>query len=531
MARPLALCAAIAALLLAVAGAGGAATQQTPKRGGTLVIATRTESEPACLNPLNTSCGSPFELRAVLAGAFEEQPDGTLRPNVASAELVAREPFTLVYHIRPEVSWSDGAPIGARDFAFTYRALRRYQQDSYESQHVRSVRVLDRKTVEVVLRAPAIDWRLLFSVVLPSHALAGADLERAWRDGIDNPKTGAPIASGPFLVGPWKRGRALALVRNPRYWGPHVAYLRGVTYRFMPADDTAESVLRGEADMVDPFSARLQSEHLELVGKPGIRVLTVPSSSWEQLAIRVLGTGHPALEQRLVRQALAYGIDRVAIARALSKEFGVGLEPLDSVVFLRNSPYYVPIWKRYRYRPDKARSLLEQAGCRLGQDAVYACRDRRLSLRLSAVGGVDRRARTLQLVQVQLRRVGIEAQLEFYPVGVWVNQVIPSGNFDLALFSWIVTPDAPPVDIYGCQGSSNFTGYCDRLLTRDLLQAAHTFDERRRVALLHRLDARLATAVPGLPLFQNRALFAFRASVRGVARDGARRPEDWWLDR
>ena len=49
---------------------------------------------------------------------------------------------------------------------------------------------------------------------------------------IDNPKTGRPIGSGPFLVERWERGKQLTLVRNPRYWGPHAAYLDRIVIRF-----------------------------------------------------------------------------------------------------------------------------------------------------------------------------------------------------------------------------------------------------------------------------------------------------------
>ena len=115
-------------------------------------------------------------------------------------------------------------PITARDFRFTHRAVRLASASAIRRalyDKVRSVRVLDAKTFRVVLREPFADWRDLYDVVLPRHALAGEDLTKVWTDRIDNPKTGAPIGSGPFLVERFERGKQLTLVRNPRYWGPH----------------------------------------------------------------------------------------------------------------------------------------------------------------------------------------------------------------------------------------------------------------------------------------------------------------------
>src|SRR5262245_27204770 len=108
VARRLALAAAVAVSLLAVSGAGGAATQQTPKRGGTVVVGAGL-FEPACLNILR-SCG-PFPhlyIEEVLEGAFEIGPRH-VRPNLVSH--VDREtPLELMYHIRPAARWSDGVP-------------------------------------------------------------------------------------------------------------------------------------------------------------------------------------------------------------------------------------------------------------------------------------------------------------------------------------------------------------------------------------------------------------------------------------
>ncbi len=89
------------------------------------------------------------------------------------------------------------------------------------------------------------------------------------------------------------------------------------------------------------------------------------------------------------------------------------------------------------------------------------------------------------------------------------------------------------VDVFGCQGVYNFTGYCDRLVTRDLNQAARTLDLERRVAYLNRVDARLAKAVPAIPLFEGRSLFAFKATVQGPVSGSTGHftwnAENWWL--
>jgi ABC-type transport system substrate-binding protein len=373
VARRLAFVVALLAVLAPVSGAGGT-DAQTPKRGGTLVMAIPRHLEPACLNPYFAGCSSGY-LDLVLRGAFRVAPDYTFQPDLATAGIVARTPFTLRYRIRPEARWSDGTPVTARDFVFTQQALVGHRKElrtdiSDIEDHltrVRSVRALDSKTVVVVLRDRWVDWRFLFRWVLPHHALAGEDLRELWKDGIDNPNTGVAIGTGPFLVARIERGKQFVLRRNPRYWGTHSAYLSRFVVRYVAPEGAAEALRRGEVDMIDASYPIIQPAAVELRRKPapGVEVVTFIFESWEHFDIRVGPGGHPALTNRLVRQALAYGIDRVEIARDARRMLGETAprsEPLDSVVFLPGSRHYRPSWKRYRYRPQEARRLLERAG-------------------------------------------------------------------------------------------------------------------------------------------------------------------------
>ena len=195
MIRPTALAAAIAASLLAVSGAGGAPAQ-TPKRGGTLVIGTLTQGEPSCLNVL-LRCNVPWLVEQVLPGAFKIWPDATMRPNLVSdAEIVRKQPVTIVYRIRQEARWSDGVPVTARDFEFTHRVRLEHPRVNEWHLNVRRVRAVGAKTVEVVLRTRWVDWRLLFDVVLPRHVAAGQDFESLWKDGSTTRGRGGRSAAG-----------------------------------------------------------------------------------------------------------------------------------------------------------------------------------------------------------------------------------------------------------------------------------------------------------------------------------------------
>jgi peptide/nickel transport system substrate-binding protein len=545
VARGVALAAAIAVSLLAVSGTGGA-DAQTPKRGGTVVIQGRFGGigEPACLNPYR-SCGG-FEavdhVQEVLEGAFERGPD-RVRPNlVTGVNFTKKPPFRLTYHIRPEARWSDGVAITARDFVFTHQTIRRLSQPfeiGAPHLNVRTVRRVDAKTVEVTLVSRSRGWRGtdggLFEVVLPRHALRGEDLESIWTDAIDNPKTGRAIGSGPFLVDRWDRGERLVLRRNPNYWGPHPAYLDRLVMRF-DIDEPIEALRSGALDVYqDRLRPELERGFLRI---PGMQHLYTPGIRWEHLSIRMIGPGgNPALRSgnngKLVRQALAYGIDRVALVRGIFGEFVPRVNPADSAVFLQSSPYYEPHWNRYRYRPELARRLLERAGCRRGSDLIYSCAGERLSLRFVTTAGSLIRVPAVELLQRQLRRVGIEVRPTYLPGPVFLGpQFLPSGEWDVALFSYFYGPEDPVDAAFRCGGPTNHTGYCQRLVTHELDQANRILDPVQYARALNRADVQMARDVPVIPLWNDPIAATVRSTIRGFAPMEplvAWNAENWWL--
>jgi peptide/nickel transport system substrate-binding protein len=533
-----ALAVAIAVSLLAVSGAGGASAQ-SPKRGGTLVFR-MVGGEPTCLNQLDVRCTRPPTaaniVDKVLARPFVVDTGFAFRPRLVSGvQFTRKRPFTLTYRIRPKARWSDGVPITARDFVFTLRAIRKHGTALDRSLHaaVRSARAVDAKTLRVVLRPRIAGWRSLFGNVLPSHALRGEDLGQVWTDRIENPKTGRPIGSGPFLVERWDRGRELVLRRNPEYWGPHTAYLDRIVVKFVAAaSDPTEALERGELDVATGVPL---DDVPAIRRKPRLRVSAAQGATFEHLDFRLGPGGHPALRNKLVRRALAYGLDRPAIVRQVYTEIDPRLRrPLDNMLLLTQEHNYAANWNRYRFRPGEARRLLEQAGCRRGTDGIYSCTGERLSFRLMTNAGIPSRERALSVVQDQLRRVGIEVRPVFVPGQVFFSQILPSGAFEIALYTWVSSPGASWKDVYGCAGPQNFTGYCQRLVTTDLDQADRILDTGKRARALNRIDRRMARDVPTIPLYQFVVTSAYDARVHGFSMSpntALWNAENWWLER
>jgi peptide/nickel transport system substrate-binding protein len=530
---------------LAVLSAAGGAGAETPKRGGTVYMPGG--PEPACITPYIVACAGGPQItfmdyldRAVLPGAYEYRRDLTWKAQLVShVDVSTKPPLRLTLHIRPEARWSDGVPVSAADFVFTYRTLVKYKERLDQVYQVlvgkiRRVRALDGKTVRVVLDWDMTAWRAgLFSTVLPQHVLAGEDYLTVWRERIENPKTGEPVGSGPFLVAGWDRGKQLILVRNPRYWGPRAAYVRRVALRFGLEGTPATWLASGAVDVAWGVDSQVVASFRSV---PATKVLSTPAIAHAHISINV---GHRLLQKRFVRRALAYGIDRQAIVKRL---FGVTLpkqQALQNGFYPQSSPYYRATWARYPYRPAESRRLLERGGCERGTDGIFVCEGDRLSLRFVTRGDVPSRVTTLGLVRDQLRNVGIEIVPVFGSGDVVVNRALATGDYDL--LEWTGRFPDPPAE-YALNPTImcldpprgfSWTRYCQRLDPAELSRANHTLRGRERARAVNEVDAALAEEVPLLPLYWVPTIAATGPSVRGYVLhpdDPFWRAEEWWLE-
>jgi peptide/nickel transport system substrate-binding protein len=525
--RVLAAAVAAVACVLSASAAG-------PRPGGTISIAGPLDCPNIWFVCISQAANA---VNQVIGGAFRVGPDLTYRPNLVSRARVTTSPFAVTYTIRRDAVWSDRTPVSAADFLFTYRTFSspRYARavEAPLYARIRRVEPLGQKVVRVVFKAPFAGWRDLFHSVFPEHALAGENLREVWTDGIDNPKTGEPISNGPFLVSSFVPGELLTLERNPRYWGPHTAYLDKVVFR--RAEDAVAEIDQLRVGGADAVSPQVQQEVVALRKRRDLAVRTGAGTTFEHVSFRLGSGGNPLLRRRYVRQAIAFGIDRAGLVRALFVGLVPSLRPLQNLIFVPNGPHYAPHWQRYRASVRKARDLLEQHGCRRGADGVYACAGERLSFRFATTAGNPLREETFSILRSQLARVGIELVPVFSAPSVFFGQVLANGDFDLAMFTWVNTPDPGyAVEIWRCGGHNNFSGYCNRGVSADLLASNRVLSEPARARMLNRVDMQLAADLPAIPLFQKPTVVAYKRTLHGVVDNPTEEGwtwnlGDWWV--
>ncbi|MGH3443606.1 MAG: ABC transporter family substrate-binding protein [Nitriliruptorales bacterium] len=489
--------------------------------GGTVVFGA--DQEPAIMNSFLEE-GNLFAngliAEAILEGAYEVLPDFTYSPQLIDGEAeVTEDPFTVTYNIKQEATWSDGTPVTAEDFVFTFDTIMNEDytitsRDGYDK--ITNAEVVDEKTVTFTYGEVFAPYRDLFDEILPKHLLEGEDFNTVWNDTL--------VGSGPYLMGEWTKGSQVTLTKNENYWAETKPSIDEVVIRFIEDSQTQVQQLRGgEIDMFYP------QPQLDLVDT----VTALDTVEWEASLGPIwehmdMNVAKPGLDKLYVRQAMAHAIDRQAIVEQLIQPVVADAVPLHNVIWMSNQPQYEPHYEQYSYDPAMAEQLLTDNGCEQGGDGIYSCDGDKLSFGFVFTAGNEARALQFQIIQAQLREVGIEVTDESGEAATVFGEVLTSKDWDIFAFAWVGSPDPFGGNtIYTCEGDLNYNNYCNEEVT-DLINATNVeLDADARADLYNQADALMAEDLDKLPLYQKPTFFAWNANIVGPE-DNATQAGPFW---
>ena len=563
--RALTLVAAAAAGVTVLSGCAG--TTQAPAASHGSATYGVADSWPENLFPYiaagNTTTVQDL-LGRVLPSAFIVQPDYTVEYD---HELLADEPQnslvngqqTTVYHLNPAAVWSDGTPISADDFAYTWHVSTTTDQGGCDGnmstaglEDISAVTGSDDgRTVTVTYATPFADWQSLFSgsqPLLPAHLLASTDaakqcatFDAGWAvaDGLPQDISG----------GPWQlkksdidvSSQTAVLTPNPKYWGA-APKLSRLVVTGLGADPTVQvqGLQNHELSVIHP------QPQLDLVDQlkalPGVTSESTFGLTFEHLDFN---TKDPQLADVNVRRAFAMALDRQQIVDQTVGQIASGAQVLDNHLYVNNQPEYRDNAPAQYKSQDVAgaKALLEQSGYELGADGVYAKGRQRLSFKIDTTPGNALRETTITVMAQQLAQAGIEVTFNPNPdlfSGPDTPTSVVAGGFQIALFASTGSPFATslvpsyqsPARGFGQNVSRAGTPEIDALLDK----VGSDQDRTQQAADANAADQLLWAQMATIPLFQKPTLLAFDSSLQHVENNASQsgplwNAEDWSLKR
>jgi peptide/nickel transport system substrate-binding protein len=223
-------------------------------------------------------------------------------------------------------------------------------------------------------------------------------------------------------------------------------------------------------------------------------------------------------KQTWLRQALITSLNRGAAARALYGTLNPKVGVLNSLVRLTNEPgYQAKHFSKWNYNVNKVNQLMTAHGCSKGGDGIFRCNGTKVSFDFASTTGNALRALAFTIFQDQAAKAGIELKNAFVPAGTLFGSKLPAHEFDLAMFTYVVTVDPTYlINIFSCGLAANYTEYCNQNVTRLLSASDHEINEKKRLALVNRAGAIMGNDVPMIPLFQRPTYLVYKTSVKGL---------------
>ena len=236
----------------------------------------------------------------------------------------------------------------------------------------------------------------------------------------------------------------------------------------------------------------------------------------EHLDFNVGSDTMPLLREAWFRQAVVYSVDRAAVAAASFDTLIPNYPALHNLTLSPVEAGYEPIFASYVYDLQAVAGLMVAHGCARAVDGIWSCGGNRASVRFATTSGNVQREFVQQQMVAQARAAGIELVPDNSPAGFLFGARLPAGQYELIMFTWVRGPGTPTVqDLYGCDGQSNFMGYCSPAVTDLGARADVELDSVVRAQLINDANRILAADVPSVPLFLRPAFLVHRTTLRG----------------
>jgi oligopeptide transport system substrate-binding protein len=285
-------------------------------------------AEPPVMDSSKATANAAFTfISAFNEGLYRTDKDGKAVAGLAKdMPKISSDGLTYTIDIRDNANWSDGQPVKAQDFVYSFkRTLDPATKGQYsfvvawikggeavtkaktpeevkKAQDALGVKAISDKQLEITLEKPVTFFTqmLAFGTFLPQRedfVTKAGDKYGAEADKV--------IGAGPFILSKWDHGQTLELVKNEKYWDAANVKITKATINIVKDSNTGLNLY--ETDAAD--LTEINRDQLKLyAGKPD----NLPKPELTNSYLMYQTKKVPALANKKIRQALGMAIDRQA---------------------------------------------------------------------------------------------------------------------------------------------------------------------------------------------------------------------------
>ena len=452
--------------------------------------------EPPNLDPTSGAAAAIDEVvyGNIFEGLVRIDVNGDVQPGLATSWNVSTDGRSYLFNLAKDAKFHDGTTFDANDVKYSFnrgRAKGSTNAKKYIFEPITNIDVFDAFTVMITLDQARPDF--LFNIGLGDAVIVGQESVSG--------NAFNPVGTGPFKFERWVRGDSIKLIKNPIYWGMP-AILDEVTFKIITDPLSAYTAMK--AGDIDTFPNYPAPENLFLFNNDPNFEVVVGLTAGET----ILSTNNkrPPFDNILVRKAIAHAIDRKELIDGAM--FG-NAAPIGSH-FAPNHPDYIDLTDVHPYDLKRARELMIEAGY---GDGITA------SLKLPPPIYARR---TGELMAHQLKKIGINVEIENMEWAQWIDQVLRNRNYDLTVVAHV-----EPMDINIYANPDYYFGYDNAEFQDIMSKIDRSNDPAQRSELYKDAQRKIAEdAVNGF-LYQQAKYGVWKKEVRGMWRHYPIRSNDF----
>jgi oligopeptide transport system substrate-binding protein len=486
----------------------------------TQIINIGNAAEPKDLDPA-TEVGVP-ESRIIynLFEALVGKDPKTLKPIPAIAESwkISDDGKVYTFKLRKDVKWSNGDPLTAEDYVFSWRRLlspslasvyayygfylkngKRYNAGEIKDPSEVGVKALDKFTLQATLENPA----PFFLDLLFHQSMYAVPRKVVEKYGNRWTRPENIVSNGAYILDKWELNKAVTLKKNPVFWDKDKVSIDQANFLPVGNSTTEESMFRrGEIDV----TSIVPTEKITLwqKDKSGVYNQNIFLGTF---AFKCNITKAP-LNNKWVRKALALTIDRQKITKFVLRS---GQRPATSYTPSGTAGYVPDAILPATTRPEdiaEAKSLLAKAG--------YA--DIKKMPHLEILYNTDDGLKKIMEAVQEMWKRSLGISVSLYNQEWKVQQDSEHNkNYQIVRNSWIGDFNDPVtfLELFQKDSGNNNTGWSNTEYDALLEKAAKQRDEKKRFDYLRQAENILMDELPVIPVYWYSRLYLKSPKVQG----------------
>lgn len=479
--------------------------------------------EPRELDPsLSTGVPESNILDSLFEGLVTEDPKTLeIKPGVAHSWTVSEDGKTYLFKIRETAKWSNGDPVTAHDFVYSWKrslmpnlgsqwaymkdfikgakAFNAGQSTDFSSVGIKAINDLTFE-VELANVTPFFLKLLMHNSYYPVHQKTVEKFAP-----IDQPispwsKPENFVGNGPFVLSEWKLNERIIVTKNLQYWDAPNVKLNGI--HFFPIEDQQAEVRAFRSGQVHvthtPTMAIEKIAYYQENNPELLDIVQTYSSYYYEF-----NTTKPPFDDARVRRAFSMSIDRDLLVDRVAKggqRPAYTLVPPDPQGYVGKALFSKNI--------ELAKSLLAEAGYPNGEgfpevSILYNTQD-------------DHRKLALAIQQMWKENLNVSVGLDNQEWKVYLN-TRKNLEHDITRAGWVADYVDPSnfLEVLLSHSGNNHTGWKNESYDALIQSMKEESQDQQRFELFEKANKVLTDDMPIIPVYYYTDLNLISPSVKG----------------